>query len=878
MDHVCGFHYLLPASVQFGQPRRFYLPQVQLKAHTTILSSTSRTTLEQIFINPSSAKGIKEVRYTFPLYDGVSVVGFSCRIDGRTIKGVVKEKERARADFKEAVERGETAGLLEQLPDASDVFTTTVGNVPPGASIIVEITYLGELKHDAEVDGLRFTIPTAISPRYGSLPGELCGGSATTAQGRGGMQITVDAMLENGSFIREMRSPSHPIAVTMGNISTAKDDDPAMNKASATLSLGSAELDKDFVLQVVAKDTATPRAILETHPTIAHQRALMATLVPKFSLPPARPEIVFICDRSGSMDTGKIRTLVSALKVFLKSLPVGVKFNICSFGSHHDFLWPKSKSYSQSALDEAIKHVESFSSNYGGTEMFAPIKDTLERRYKDMELEVFLVTDGQIWHQQELFQYLNQEIGGTGAPIRVFTLGIGDGVSHSLIEGIARAGHGFSQAVGESERLDTKVVRMLKAALTPHVKDYTLEVKYGAEANTGSDDFEVIEKVADSLRIHLNFSEKATEKEKTIKPMSLFDTSADADDSSTTKPSTDGQDRYAHLPTIATPKLLQAPNVIPPLFPFTRATVYLLLSPETNPQTPTSVMLRGTCPSANGDIPLELEIPVQVLDKPGETIHQLAAKKAVGELEEGRGWIFSAKDETTGKLPKDVREGRFGDMVEREAVRLGVQFQIGGKWCSFVALEENDKENTAMKDSEEYAFLDEETLGVEMSETRPQYPTLDTLMMSRSSPAPKKKKMMNLARKSAPSAVNFNSASGTPIMFDRLRPSAAIPPPPQLHTQNPLDALIALQTFEGSWSWSGELFRVLALRDTNTRAEETRYKNAVATALAVAYFEQKLVGEKEAWELVVEKARGWLEEKVGKEGMDTLMKAVEEAL
>ncbi|KAL8869343.1 MAG: hypothetical protein Q9198_007913 [Flavoplaca austrocitrina] len=30
-------------------------------------------------------------------------------------------------------------------------------------------------------------------------------------------------------------------------------------------------------------------------------------------------------------------------------------------------------------------------------------------------------------------------------------------------------------------------------------------------------------------------------------------------------------------------------------------------------------------------------------------------------------------------------------MVQREAVRIGVQFQVGGKWCSFVAVKDNDK-------------------------------------------------------------------------------------------------------------------------------------------------------------------------------------------
>lgn len=505
-DYVCGLYFNVPSN---GRLQKTYLPQVELQAHATILSTTSRTTLTQTFVNPSADKGIREVRYTFPLYDGVSVVGFTCHVGDRTIVGEVKEKEKARAVFKEAVARGETAGLFEQLPEASDVFFTTVGNIPPGAKVVVEITYLGELKHDMEVDGIRFIIPNIICPRYGAYPGDLRTSTAAEAVGTG-ISITVDAEMADGSFIKRIQSPSHPISMTMGTLSTAPDADPLMTRASASLALGTAQLDTDFVIQVIAKNTGVPKAILENHPAIPNQRALMATLVPKFALPPEKPELVFICDRSGSMGGTRITLVIQALKVFLKSLPVGVKFNICSFGSSYSFLWKKSVTYSQQTLDEAVRHAETFSANYGGTEMLSPLKATIEQRYKDLPLNVMLLTDGEIWNQQELFTYLNTSVGESKSPIRLFTLGIGSGVSHALIEGVAKAGDGFSQTVGEGEKMDTKVVRMLKGALSPHIKDYTLEVKYSKDESISDedDDFVEVERVADSLRVRLDLEDK----------------------------------------------------------------------------------------------------------------------------------------------------------------------------------------------------------------------------------------------------------------------------------------------------------------------------------------------------------------------------------
>ena len=141
-----------------------YLPQVDLKAHITVLSTTSRTVLSQDFVNPSSVTDVKECKYVFPLYDGVNVVGFMCKVGSRIISGLVKEKAKAKEDYDAAVQRGETAGLLEQGL-TSDVFMTSLGNIPAGEKVSVTITYIGELKHDAGLDGTRFTIPTRISPR-----------------------------------------------------------------------------------------------------------------------------------------------------------------------------------------------------------------------------------------------------------------------------------------------------------------------------------------------------------------------------------------------------------------------------------------------------------------------------------------------------------------------------------------------------------------------------------------------------------------------------------------------------------------------------------------------------------------------------------------
>ena len=84
----------------------------------------------------------------------------------------MKEKNKAKEVYDDAVAKGETAGLLARGP-TSDVFSTTLGNIPAGETINIQVTYVGELKYDVGTQCTKFTIPKSIAPRYGHTYGGL---------------------------------------------------------------------------------------------------------------------------------------------------------------------------------------------------------------------------------------------------------------------------------------------------------------------------------------------------------------------------------------------------------------------------------------------------------------------------------------------------------------------------------------------------------------------------------------------------------------------------------------------------------------------------------------------------------------------------------
>ena len=100
----------------------------------------------------------------------------------------------------------------------------------------------------------------------------------------------------------------------------------------------------------------------------------------------------------------------------------------------------------------------------GGTEILEPLKHIYATETIPGYLrQIFVITDGEVGNTDEV-------IGLTKAKAhesRVFALGIGDGASHHLVEGIARAGGGNSAFVTYNEPVDKKVLQQLKDALQP---------------------------------------------------------------------------------------------------------------------------------------------------------------------------------------------------------------------------------------------------------------------------------------------------------------------------------------------------------------------------------------------------------------------------
>jgi hypothetical protein len=170
------------------------------------------------------------------------------------------------------------------------------------------------------------------------------------------------------------------------------------------------------------------------------------------------------------------------------------------------------------------------------------------------------------------------------APLRVFTLGIGEEVSSAVVEGIARAGNGESLLALEVESIESRCVRLFRAGRFPCVESVSID--RGIEESSQNTNF---------------------------------------------------LDSFADLQLGPAPGVLQSPTQIRKIFPGMRFTVF---SMTTHKVIPKQVILRGKLNGAGGQIVIVVPVSrvkmFRGMHPDNLLVHTLSARHLINDLVEGR--------------------------------------------------------------------------------------------------------------------------------------------------------------------------------------------------------------------------------------------------
>jgi len=444
------------------------LPLVETDFHTNVTGTIAETTVTQTFVNDFTTP--IEAVYTFPLPHDGAVDDYAFRFDGREVRAVMKKRADALADYDAAKREGKTAALLEQ--ERPNIFTQSLANLPPGATIEVEIHVVQPL---VPAQGrYELVLPTVVGPRH--VPGTPTGHTGTgmvadTDRVADGSRITppvlppgmrtcgdlhITVAFDAGLPIRGIRSEAHRIRVgddAAGRF-VALDEDYAL-------------LDRDFVLSW-RRAGDRPQAMMLTD-EVDGERFFSLTIEPPREVPeadaPAR-EIVFVLDTSGSMNGKPLADAKAAMVQFLQGLRPGDAFQVVRFSDTASSLGDELVPATAPNVEKALEYVDGLDGG-GGTTMTAGIQSALRFAHDpDRVRFVIFLTDGFIGNEAEIFALVEDSIGDA----RLFSIGVGSSVNRFLLDGMARVGRGDVEYVNLDEDaapiVDRLYARLDRPALT----------------------------------------------------------------------------------------------------------------------------------------------------------------------------------------------------------------------------------------------------------------------------------------------------------------------------------------------------------------------------------------------------------------------------
>ncbi|EGG23342.1 type A von Willebrand factor domain-containing protein [Cavenderia fasciculata] len=397
------------------------------------------------------------------------LTGFEIKLDGKITSAEVVNQAEAMKQF----ESNQSNTNIVKEADFNDpfiqedFFLCKLNNLAQYNELEIIITYVTEMTMQG--DYLYLVFPTSLSTVRStqqqqqletppSLPNSHNNSNGTSSTGesqRQGLLIKLD--LEMPSSIQEVKSPSHPEGIeAQWNESTGtviyKDTRPVdvVNQS-------------DLVVLVKLENPHEPTGFAERNKD--GSRAVMVVFYPK--LEPVKKqqemELIFLVDCSESMEGYNITHAKKGLLLFSHSLPKGTYFNIISFGSTHQKLFPQSLPYCEENLAQANTFIKGLKADSGNdTNLLAPLKD-IYATSATRPRKIFLLTDGGVNNTGQIAELVRQNADNTS----VFPIGMGEFVSKQLVDAIASAGCGVAELAIENETIENKVMRQLKRALQP---------------------------------------------------------------------------------------------------------------------------------------------------------------------------------------------------------------------------------------------------------------------------------------------------------------------------------------------------------------------------------------------------------------------------
>ncbi len=453
--------------------KKVALPLANVDIRGRVADRVAQVTVEQTFRNPNTEA--LEAVYIFPLPGGCAVSAFEMKVGDRTIKGVVKERGQARADYQRAIEDGKRAALLEQERD--DVFTVQVGNLPPGEEVSVVISYSEKLPF-FENGSTELRLPLVLGLRY--IPGQALDRHAVGHGTAADTDVVPDASRITPPRLAEGFNPETDLTIEVTMADAAAElscsqhaTRTSFSKDGMTVKLAKKDelLNRDFVLRWrLSGEGVTSRLM------VCDGHAMLSILPPKRDgfLGLAR-DVVFVLDRSGSMGGVKMTSAARACAMLLGTLGPRDRYAIQAFDDRQDWMSEGWTPADEGGIEAGEKWLRGIDAR-GGTEMDGALAAALKMvgKRKDAEARtavVVFITDGQVGDESRILKRIQTE----AADVRIFSIGVDTAVNEGFLTRIAALGGGTASFVVPGDELEEALRAVGREIGAPLVTDLRIE-------------------------------------------------------------------------------------------------------------------------------------------------------------------------------------------------------------------------------------------------------------------------------------------------------------------------------------------------------------------------------------------------------------------
>lgn len=419
----------------------------------------ARAHVVQTFRNPGEDwyEGI----YVFPLPQGAAVDRLLLRVGERTIEGEIRERGVAKQSYEQARQAGRRAALLDQ--ERPNIFTTSVANIGPHETVVVELEYQETLRYDGNRFSLRF--PMVVGPRYVPAGPLRVSDAARIAppvmrpgtEGERQNPVSIRVELAPGFPLADLRSPYHRVDIRQ----------PEPSRRIVSLSDGATPANRDFVLDWSPEAGSLPKASWFVEQKDGSYYGLLMVLPPTAaSAAPLPREVIYVLDTSGSMAGASIRQARDALTLALSRLRPGDRFNVIEFNSYAKALFIDARPADSENVRRAIRWVEGLEAR-GGTEMASALNLALNGAdAPGVVRQVVFLTDGAVGNEEALFGLIRDRLGDS----RLFTVGIGSAPNGHFMAKAAQLGRGTYTCIGSIDEVKAKMGELFAKLESPVLK------------------------------------------------------------------------------------------------------------------------------------------------------------------------------------------------------------------------------------------------------------------------------------------------------------------------------------------------------------------------------------------------------------------------